>query len=479
MPITLVGQAGVGGQTTTSPQTITYSSAAGNTLIAVCYLFNNSTGAAGLTSVTDSAGNTWQFSTATSSNPPFQQAATNSVLCATVAWCIGAAAVTSITVTRSDPAGTMFWRVAVAEYAGILALDTAGGNTTGTASAASVSTTLTLASAGDLVVCAGGFVNGNITAPPALAPLPAGGNDCAGGFPAAAGSYTATWTTSSSSPGALAAAAFLPSSGNPAGIVPRTSAPGSSGSGTATTITPSMSGAGLYNAGLGRAGTVPAAGDLVVIILAVAVASVTFTQTAGTGTWTIHASTNNGGATALSTMAAYRIFTGGETNPTFSWGSAARWTFAWAAFSPDPGGTLAVDAWGTDKADTTAATAHTANADTAAGGGECSVLLTGAVAGANGTNPVNFSGPPGWLTPPGGQQSNTGGSSTREYAPAVFWQQPVADTVTPGAQTVRGGTTGTGTTTANLYHLLISQSGVFLAPAPAIISQAVSRAADY
>jgi len=125
MPIILAGQAGT--DTTNlypSPgPTISYSSVPGNTLIATGLVYTGAVAITGLASVTDSAGNSWQFSTVNSQDPPSVVASSGgNYWCTFVAWCTDAAAVTSVSLS-AGVGFTNFWRVSLSEWRGISSPD--------------------------------------------------------------------------------------------------------------------------------------------------------------------------------------------------------------------------------------------------------------------------------------------------------------------------------------------------------------------
>lgn len=137
----LGGAAAIGTYGAAGP-TVTYSSTAGNTLIACGFTVQGGSGGSPLsatnqiTSITDSAGNSWQFSLASSQFPA-------SVFCgnplggiAWIAWCINAKAITSVTFTDGFGGSADVWNVSVAEWAGIAFADGgfAAATTTGSAS---------------------------------------------------------------------------------------------------------------------------------------------------------------------------------------------------------------------------------------------------------------------------------------------------------------------------------------------------------
>lgn len=211
MAITLVGQTGVDGQSEASPgPSIAYSSAGGtNTLILTGLVYAGSTAINGITAVTDSADNTWHFSTSNTNNPPSAAEGTSgNWICTFVAWCIGAAAVTSVSV-HDGTGHSDFWRLALSEWSGIASADT-GAAATGTGSSPGVS--LTLANAGDLVVGTANTASGSLNSQPAgwTQFTGSGGAYCAWDLPGSAGSISPAWTLGGSADWAAAIMAFSP-----------------------------------------------------------------------------------------------------------------------------------------------------------------------------------------------------------------------------------------------------------------------------
>lgn len=152
MPITLVGQAGTGGGSgtpfPTPGPTISYNSVTGNTLV-VTGQFEATQAITGITSVSDSAGNTWQFSTTNNQDPPsVTTSAAGTYFCSFVGWCVGASAVTSVSLT-GNVGNTSGWLVSLSEWNSVSSPDT-GVALTGTNANPQATTTLTFP--GDLIV---------------------------------------------------------------------------------------------------------------------------------------------------------------------------------------------------------------------------------------------------------------------------------------------------------------------------------------
>jgi hypothetical protein len=198
MAIALVGQAGVTGSSIASPgPAVSYTSTAGNTLIVTGLVYAGATTITGITSISDSAGNTWHFSTSNSNNPASAAEGTSgNFLCCFTGWSISAAAVTSVSI-HDGTGNSDFWRLAVSEWSGIGAAD-AGAAATGTAGNPSV--TLSLSNAGDLMVGSADSAVANMTALPAgwtaLSGAGAANNYVGYDLPGSSGSMSPTWTTS-------------------------------------------------------------------------------------------------------------------------------------------------------------------------------------------------------------------------------------------------------------------------------------------
>lgn len=237
------------------------------------------------------------------------------------------------------------------------------------------------------------------------------------------------------------------------------------GTGTSATISPALT--GWTNSGAGPSGTAPAIGDIVFFVVGDNVASSTLSQSGGTGTWTIHSSDNNGGSAAMTSGVAWRVFDGTETAPTFTITSASKTNWVIIALAPDTSDTISIDVWSTVKLDTTAATTHTPNAATAAGSGECSLVMGTCAASSNGTTAFTFAAPTGWTIPSAGSVTNAGASNSKGHGTVVCYEENVgAGSVAPGAVTMDQ--SGTGTTTANLYQVLVLET----AP-PAVIPNVI------
>jgi hypothetical protein len=228
---------------------------------------------------------------------------------------------------------------------------------------------------------------------------------------------------------------------------------GNNGSTTGTTISPSLT--------TGWTGAAPQAGDLVFIVGAAGFPSgSTWSQTAGTGTWTFrNAGANNTGG-SHNTFCAYRLFTGGETAPTFTYaGSAGTTMWALIAIAPSAAGqVLAVDSWSTDSIVTTLANAFTPNsAAVSAGTDSVSVILTSARAGANLAAAITPTPPSGWTGATSGADYSgfAGGASSRANIAATCSQiGSLTGTVAPGSESLASATT----LGATLFHALLKET---------------------
>jgi len=224
--IALVGQAGQAGNSAGSPLAITYSSTAHNTLILTGHLYDSNAGAfVAPTSVTDSTGgtNAWHISTSatqaalTVQTPPLCSITDPSDGGAAhfanfVAWCIGAAAVTSVTLAWEG--GLSTWRrVALSEWSGIAQFDQswAGGSTTGTESVTSGPFFLRVA--GELILGDLDYGDGGTSSLPAswTGLTSGGGGNAYRLLTAVTGSYSPAWTNTASAGWAGAIAVFSPS----------------------------------------------------------------------------------------------------------------------------------------------------------------------------------------------------------------------------------------------------------------------------
>lgn len=227
MAISLVGQTGQAGGVNNSPDIISYSSTGGNTLIITGHLFDNTNNAFVVpTSITDSAGNFWRFSTnggaqatLTAQTPPIcsltdPSDAVNAHQSNWVAWSVNAAAVTSVTLNWGG--GVSTWRrYALSEWSGISYFDNswAGGNSGGASSV--ISGPVMMNNVGELVVGVLDFGGGGTESlPPGWTALTGAGAVGDNGYflPGGVGTYTPVWsnTISASWTGALAVFSPVP-----------------------------------------------------------------------------------------------------------------------------------------------------------------------------------------------------------------------------------------------------------------------------
>lgn len=210
MPIQLVGEVGIAGMNTGPIQTLDYNSTDRNTLVLVGLFYNGAGATCDLSSIIDSAGNTWEFATSASQDPPFQsETAAGQSDAVFVAWCIGAAAASSVTITRTD-SGNNWWRVTLAELSGVGGLDSSAGATG--PSSASASAGLTLTDPGSIVVgSCDSIQSSSPNLPPGWTGFSSSGDVCnAYGFPGVTGAYAPAYTFGGPTDWAVAVAAFKP-----------------------------------------------------------------------------------------------------------------------------------------------------------------------------------------------------------------------------------------------------------------------------
>lgn len=192
MAISLAGHTGVLWPGSSSNiQTLSYTSSGGNTLILTFGIYTPSTDV-NLLSVTDSASNTWQYSTANASNPAYAhiQASTGAYITSFVAWSMNAAAVTSVTITAT---GTTDWQGALSEWSGVMSVESGAESANASTTTAITSPSVTLGNAGDLVV-AHAENDGGLTS--TTATDFGNGQDPPGAcysLPGATGPFTITW----------------------------------------------------------------------------------------------------------------------------------------------------------------------------------------------------------------------------------------------------------------------------------------------
>lgn len=181
LPIAPLGSATYQATAAAPGPTVSYTSAGGTALIAAGYVDQGTNSIAfdathGLTSVTDTAGNIWQFSVANSQEPPaiygsFGAGAVRKTV-AFAAWCLDAAPVTSVTFSDVG-GGTDTWNISLTEWSNVAWPDFgyAGGSGFSTPTGATASTRVSTPK--DLVVGVLATDAGTITAaPPGTADLP-------------------------------------------------------------------------------------------------------------------------------------------------------------------------------------------------------------------------------------------------------------------------------------------------------------------
>lgn len=212
---------------------------------------------------------------------------------------------------------------------------------------------------------------------------------------------------------------------------------------------------GWTNSGAGPAGTAPAAGDLVVIIICIFNATQTANQASGTGTWTFQATGDDNGSAATdhTSAVAWRVFDGTETAPTFAWGTASRYSYSIMALAPDAGKTLSPDVWAAVVKVTTAATTATAGAATGSGGPDCSLVLITCATNVVSGSAITYTAPASWTIPTLGSDSNTGTGSKHGCGSSIAYRAGQTGTVTPGAETFSQACY------SNAYQLLVQEPG--------------------
>lgn len=140
------------------------------------------------------------------------------------------------------------------------------------------------------------------------------------------------------------------------------------------------------------------------------------------------------------------------------------------ALAPYGGHLISPDAWALKKIDSVSGATHTPN-PAAATSNDLSLVIAGALASAVGASPLTYTAPEGWTTSAGASGGIAGGTTSGKSMGAVLCYQPgVTGTVTPGAMAIQGGSSATGTTNANLYHLVVKaprqyKVGAFVNPA--------------
>jgi hypothetical protein len=194
----LIGNISEDGTVASPGPTLTYSSTAGNALVLSGIVYAGTTNVGGITGVTDSAGNAWEYITFNSPIlPPSQEGTdgTNFYVCFH-AWCVNAKAVTSVTVTDST-GHSDFWHVVLSEWSNVGGIDT-GSTIAGTG--ANPTGTISLRNSKCVVIGVADTSAGNITNLPANATRFSSdaNNQICYAIPAVAGVSTFAWTMASS-----------------------------------------------------------------------------------------------------------------------------------------------------------------------------------------------------------------------------------------------------------------------------------------
>lgn len=171
MSIAYVNDAHAAGTSTVhSP---TYSSTAGNTLIITGDIFDASLSGVTISSITDTAGNTWHFSTSNSTKPPYaDEAPAGETLVTFIAWTINAKAITSVSVTLS---ANCFANIDISEWSGIGYADVGAIShvSSGATGTTIPSGSLTCSTTGELVIgCMDSSGAAAVTAPAGTTKLP-------------------------------------------------------------------------------------------------------------------------------------------------------------------------------------------------------------------------------------------------------------------------------------------------------------------
>lgn len=192
-----------------------------------------------------------------------------------------------------------------------------------------------------------------------------------------------------------------------------------------------------------------AAGDLVLVAVN-ARDSQTFQAVSG---WALSSQDHNTGSIPFTTAVYWKVLTGSESWPvSFTWtGTSVK--FAWNAVAFTPGATLsmAIDGEAAVKIDTTAATTHTANAQTAVAASVCSVILNCGRRTASSATGITVTAPANWTEPANADQTTASGTGTAAAQLGVesCYRTGQSGTVTPGSAT------WSQTAEANVYHFLL------------------------
>jgi hypothetical protein len=231
MAIALVQQVGIAGANTTSPHSFTLTATVnGNTLTFTHHWYSGSSaGPAYITGISDNASggsNVWSFSNAVAQNPPAATSPAGYIsgrsFTDSIAWCVNAKSVTSVTVTMSV-ASSQWWRCGVHEWSGIAQADSAwSGNSTTTGLTSYTTGPVAMNDAAGLIVGVcdlDAATNGTDTLPSGWTAFTSVGANIAGyRLPGAAGSQSPVFTASGFSgayawTGALATFSSVPLGG--------------------------------------------------------------------------------------------------------------------------------------------------------------------------------------------------------------------------------------------------------------------------
>lgn len=227
---------------------------------------------------------------------------------------------------------------------------------------------------------------------------------------------------------------------------------GNNGSTTGTTIAPSLS--------TGWTGAAPQTGDIVFITgLVTGSTGGTWSQTAGTGTWVFQSTGDANTGASFASFAAWRIFDGTETDPTFTYSSSLG-TRAWAlvAVTPAATKTISIDLWSAVSVVTVGATTFAIGSATASGTDAASLILGAGRNTANASSAITPTPPSSWTgaTSAADYSGFAGGASTRaNIALTQNRMAALSGAVSPANETV----SSTISTCMNLYQVLLVEAG--------------------
>lgn len=193
-------------------------------------------------------------------------------------------------------------------------------------------------------------------------------------------------------------------------------------------------------------------GDLVLVAINIKNStSDTFQALAG---WTLSSQNANAFSPPFKTAVYWKVLTSGDTWPkTFTWASTTA-KFAWnaLAFTPGAGNTMAIDGQAAVKVDTTGASTHTANAQTAVAASVCSVIINCGRTSAGAITAITVTPATNWTEPTNAEQSTASGTTTAlaQLGVESCYRTGQSGTITPGASTWSQSTIA-----ANVYHFLL------------------------